>query len=56
MSGISTFAKDLWTRLRIWRYRANQAEVARQDRDSEERLRMAEEGIDPYGPPNTAPM
>ena len=51
MGGIGKSVKSMWTRLRIWRYRAKQAEVARQDRDSEERLRMAEEGIDPYGRP-----
>ncbi len=53
MGGITKSAKDLWTRLLIWRYRAEQAEVARQDSDSEERLRMAEEGIFPYGRPNS---
>jgi hypothetical protein len=51
MSGVRTSVKAMWTRLRISRYRARQADVARQDRDSEERLRMAEEGIDPYGRP-----
>lgn len=56
MSRISTFAKDLWIRLRIWRYRANQAEVVRQDCDSEERLRLAEEGIHPYGRPTSFPL
>jgi hypothetical protein len=51
MAGITNAPKDLWARLRIRRYRAKQSDAAKQAHDSEERLRMAEEGIDPYGGP-----
>lgn len=48
MSVLSTKVNAMWTRLRIRRYRAQQTEAARQDRDDEQRSRMLEEGIDPY--------
>jgi len=51
MGGITESVRDLWARLLIRRYRAKQADAADQDRASEQRRRMAEEGIDPYGRP-----
>ena len=51
MGRITKAVGTAWTRLRIWRYQTRLAEVAQQDRDSVERLKMAQEGIAPYGPP-----
>jgi hypothetical protein len=51
MGRITNLAGRVWRRMLIWRYQEQQADAARQDRDSVERLEHQREGGSPYGPP-----
>jgi hypothetical protein len=51
MRSITKVVRVGWTQLLSRKYAKRRARDAQQARDSAERIRMAEEGIDPYGPP-----